>query len=272
MRSLLPLAVLLALATGLGLLAVATTLSQAPLTVAPATGDATAAVQRFYAAADLALRTGDTMALQDAVAPGYVDHATRTKAPTSVLGYAQFLAELRAACPDCRLTAQELTVGHDQAAVRVAVQGHRRVTDLGVSGDGLPLVWSALDVLQIAGGQVAERWSRGDPLALAGSLLTDVPAEGAADAATVQMARLILGSGARLPPLEVSGSALLVVEEGTVAVRTEGAVGVGPRPEEVLTPGLRHIVRNDGLSRVIVLVIATEPVAFLPEDRESLPR
>jgi predicted ester cyclase len=279
------LAAILALATGLGLFGIAATLTQVPITVVPSTAAAAAAVERFYAAADATLRTGDATALREAVPRDYVDHAAASAARSGVEGLVRFLAELRTACPDCRLAADEVAVGHDQAAVRVAVHGHRQGMNLGASGDGLPLTWSALDVLRIAGGQVAERWSQGDALSLVAPAVAGIPAELAADPTTLEVSRLILRPGAELPPLAVSGSALLVVEEGALAVRTVSAdptdpglpvvevvnvLGQGERL--VLAPGLHYTVRNDSTERTTVVVMAIDPVEVLPDRRPTAPR
>jgi predicted ester cyclase len=274
---LLLLAGLLALATGLGLLGVAATLTQDSVTAVPATtADAATAVQRFYAAADLALQSGDATALHAAVAPGYVDHAASSASRPGITGYVQVLAELRAACPDCRLVVEELVVGHDQAAVRLAVQGNRH-PDHDASGDGVSLTWSALDVLRIAGGRVAERWSQGDALPRIDSLVADASAEPPAETAESQVSRFILRPGAGLPPMTAAGATELVVEEGALAVRIDGFVWVGQTLDEVhldavlgqgkrltLAPGLSYTIRNDGPTPAVVRVTATEPVAFWP--------
>jgi predicted ester cyclase len=223
-------------------------------------------------------------ALQNAVALGYVDHASSTASRTGISGYAQFLSDLRATCPDCRLVVAELVVGHDQAAVRVAINGPRQGTAVGGSGDGLPLAWSALDVLRLVGGRVAERWSQGE-LSLDEPLATDVPVELPAGSAVPRVSRFILRVGAGLPLLTASGPTLLVVEEGALAVRTEGVVGVDEglaNPVQVdhvvhqgerlvLTPGLRHTIRNDGPAPAVVLMVAIEPVVFWPELRPTAP-
>jgi predicted ester cyclase len=283
-------ACLLLTATGLGLVGVATTVTQAPLAFAPNTATAAAeSVDRFYAAADEALRTGDPTALRDAVAPGYVDHASATASRTGVARYVESLAELREACPDCRLAVEKLVVGTDRAAVRVAAHGHRQGTAAGVSGDGAPIAWTALDVLRVAGGRVAERWSRGDAPFLTDPLFEEVPVELPAGPAVLQVSRLILRAGAGLPPLTAAGPTVLAVEAGALSVRTDGTTWVAQGLDQhldavrvdavlrqgerlVLTLGVRHTVRNDGPTPAVVLVVAIEPVAVLPEpDREMIP-
>jgi predicted ester cyclase len=273
-------ACLLLTATGLGLLGVATTVTQAPLAFAPAidTAAAAAAVDRFYAAADEALRTGDAAALDAAVAPGYRDHAAPAGSRPGAAGYARFLAELRTACPDCQLAAEELVLGHDQAAVRVAVEGHRQGTAQDDAGAGPPLAWAGVDVLRIAGGQIAERWSWGDALSSAEPLLADFLVESPAGSGDPQVARFVLLPGAALPPLTATEPVELAVEAGALAVRTDGVNWIGETLQEVhldavlgrgerlvLTPGMHHTVRNDGPAPAVVRVVAIEPVAVLPE-------
>lgn len=283
-------ACLLLTATGLGLLGVAATVTQAPITVAPdtATADAAEAVGRFYAAADEALRTGDATALRDAVAPGYVEHASSKASRTGVAGYVASLARLRAACPDCRLAVEELMVGTEQAAVRVVAHGHRQGTAAGVSVNGVPIAWSTLDVLRIVEGRVAERWSRGDALFLTDPLFAEVPVGLPAGPAVLQVSRHILQPVGDSLPLEPAEAMALVVETGMLSVRTEGTVWVAQGLEQhldavrgdavlrqgerrVLTPGVRHTVRNDGPTPAVVLVLAVKPVAFVSDQPEMIP-
>jgi predicted ester cyclase len=273
--------VLLALATGLGVLGVATTLTQTPLTLAPPPAAAAAATHKFYGAADVVLQTGDTTALHAAVAPAYVDHSRPLATPTGIAGFVHVLADLRTICSDCRLTTQDLAVSHDQAAVRVTIRGHRQVIAAGVTVEGLPLAWTALEVVRIVGGQVAGRWSGGDPLALAESPATTVPESLPAGSAEVQVARFVMRPGTDLGPFTTAGSALLVVEQGTVALTVDGVwrFGIGYAPESdpihlemtlaaghqaLLPPGLSQRLRNDGPEPAGVLILATDPIGVLP--------
>jgi predicted ester cyclase len=278
---LLPLTVLLALATALGLLAVGATLSQAPVTVASLPAAAADATDQFYVAADLALHTGDTTALLAAVAPGYVDHATPPASPDGVPGYARFLVNLRADCPDCRLTTRDLAVSHDQAAVRVRIWGHRQVIVAGVEVEGFPLTWTALEVVRIVGGQVAEPWSQGDPPARTQSPATPVPEAGTAGSAELQVARFVLPPETDLPPFRTAGPTVLVLEQGMVSLTVDGAWRFGnanaPEAELIhiemtvvtgqqqsLTSGLSHRIRNVGPEPAALVILATNPIEVLP--------
>ena len=285
MRSLLlPLAVILAIVTGLGLLGVAATVTQAPIAVAPPTAAAEAAVRRFYEAADVAFRSGNPSALRAAVTPDYVDHATPVTSPGGVVLFARFLADLREVCPDCRLMAQALVMSHDQAAVRVEAQGYGQGTALDFSADGLQLGWPAVDVLRIAEGRIAERWSHANDIALTEPLYAFAPLPAQTDSAVLQIARFALPSGASLPSFRSRGTAMVVAESGALSVRTDGAARVGPGPDAaqidiqlgagkrlVLTPDMRHTVRNDGPTPAVVLIVAIDPIEFRPKHIENFP-
>jgi predicted ester cyclase len=269
---LVPLTILLAVATGLTLLGIATTLPHTPIAVvsgmaSTATGQTTEIVHQFYAAANEVLQTGDATSLSALVAPDYRE-STLTASQVGIDGYTQFLTELRSACPDCRLEVEELAMGHDEAAVRVSTHGIRHGTVQGVSVEGLSLAWWALDVLQLVDGQVAERWSHGEALTVAEPLFTEVEVDIPADTMIVQVSRLILPVGASLPSVVTLGPLLLVVEAGALTVQVapvsssrqglgSGSVDAVLRPEErlVIPPGVRPTIRNDGRTPAIMLVL-----------------
>jgi predicted ester cyclase len=272
-----PLTILVALATSLTLLGIATTLTSTPISVNPdlaSTGaeNAVEIVHQFYAAANELLETGDPTALDGAVAVDYRESIARTTSQMGISGYIQFLAELRLACPECRLEILDLVIGNDEAAVRVSTHGRRQGMVQGVSVEGLSLEWSALDVLRLTEGQVVERWSQGEALTVAEPLFTEVAVEVPTGVAIVQVSRRILPSGANLHLVAVPGPTLLVVEVGTLVVHTPGADGLPLDPttmtiktmleadeQLVISPGVRPMIRNDGPLPAIVLAIVLEP-------------
>jgi hypothetical protein len=103
--------------------------------------------------------------------------------------------------------------------------------------------------------------------------------------ATARVERRMLGPGVALAPVVASGPTVLIVETGTVAVKTDGAVWVGygldgahvdtvlRRGEwAVVHAGSVHTVRNGGPAPAVVLVVAMEPVEVLPApDQKLLP-
>jgi hypothetical protein len=149
---------LFALFSGVALLLIGVLLPDLhPVPVAALDSSASrAAAERFYTAYDAALDTGDSHLLIAAVAPGFVDHRPE---PGEALDRGEFIAEvaaLRRVRPGIRVEARALLVDGDYVQVYV-----RHAPDDSIvatpSADRSP--GDRIELLRIAGGVVAERWS-----------------------------------------------------------------------------------------------------------------
>ncbi|MDT4914218.1 MAG: hypothetical protein QOC66_3346 [Pseudonocardiales bacterium] len=81
-------------------------------------------------------------------------------------GITQFFKALVAAVPDTRITAQDLLVDGDRAAVRFVLTGTHQGELFGAAGTGRALEVEGITVLRFVDGRVAERWNRLDDVAL----------------------------------------------------------------------------------------------------------
>jgi steroid delta-isomerase-like uncharacterized protein len=76
------------------------------------------------------------------------------------------LAELIAAFPDVRFTADVIVASEDRAAVRWTGRGTHQGELQGLAPTGLPVVFTGINVYRIACGQIVEGWSEPDALGL----------------------------------------------------------------------------------------------------------
>jgi steroid delta-isomerase-like uncharacterized protein len=119
-----------------------------------------ALVLRFYQA----LNTGDSAALGEYLASDFVDHTPQAGSPTKhpgVEGVRKWLAARRAAFPDARFTPDEVIAEGDRVVVRETFRGTQQGQLGGIPGTGKAVVVTALHVLRIADGKIAENWDEG---------------------------------------------------------------------------------------------------------------
>jgi predicted ester cyclase len=290
-RALIPLAIVLALATGAVLAETRQVLVAPTGTVANARVEgATALVRRFYAAANDALATGDTAPLGSILADDFVDHAARPGTSPDRTGFLRALLSLRETAPGLRLTALDLVAQGNRVAVRVGTQGGGGAAFLGIPVPAASL-WGATEVLRIDAGRVTERWGDTTGLGFFDPLLSvAVPIEAPAGKA-VTLERWTYAPGVGEAQATNLGFLVLLVETGELTAEVtpganaarpvvggkQGTAGVGralaPGIAEVLAPGSalvvpqgnRVAVRNGGsVVAVVLAVVATVPA---PADR-----
>jgi predicted SnoaL-like aldol condensation-catalyzing enzyme len=125
-----------------------------------------AAAQAFYAAQDAALATGDDRGLLTVVDPAFVDHQPGARAAWGRDDLVGELSALHKEQPGLRVDAEPLLVAGDR--VLVAVQMRAGGPDRAETSAPTPraATLESLDVVRVADGVVAERWS------LSGNLVT----------------------------------------------------------------------------------------------------
>jgi len=113
------------------------------------------AAAEFYAAEATALATGDAIRLISAVAPAFVDHRPGGTSPNRG-GLVAAIAALRSERPGARLSTQALLVDDDRVLAYLSMRPADAVAPFGT-----PTAASddTIEVVRIAGGVVAERWS-----------------------------------------------------------------------------------------------------------------
>lgn len=233
-----PLAFGLAVLTVVALLSVdyATTDGVAP--PVPSRANA-AAVWRFYDAANVTIRTGDSAELERLLAPGFVDHAAGTGLPPTAVGVVRYLLGLRAAYPELRLAPEDVIAQGNRVAARVRVEGTDGGAFLGVPlGDGLA-PWGTLDLFRVEGGRIAEHWGGGAPVVpelllrapLAGEVARSFGVEAPVTVA-VQARSLGIEPGTN-SAVPVGGDALVHVEAGSLVARAAAPIDVLHAAESV---------------------------------------
>jgi predicted ester cyclase len=283
-RPLLPLALVLAVATGLVLAELGLAVIPPPVpdgTAGSAAANA-AAVHRFYDAVNRALRTGDTAPLDALLAPDFVEHAAYPGQTGDRDGLARYLRVLRRAAPALAVTGDDLVAQGDRVAARVRLDeaGSESVTSLPpVTGRA----WGTLDLFRLRAGRIAEHWGDDLGLAVAEPLLqvgVDVvpPAE-----KWGEVGRLSFPPGG-VDRQWTSGPTVLFVEAGSLAVAYDpvsaGAASLVPAaaarravaPGEAvalgegdalgLASGSFFEARNGGTSPATVLVLWSGDPAF----------
>jgi len=96
----------------------------------------------------------------------FVDHGPPS-AGSGIDGFMALAAMATAAFPDLHVSVEDTIAEGDRVAVRVTVRGTHEGVFLGnISPTGRKAVWTGIDILRIEDGQIAERWSERDIMAL----------------------------------------------------------------------------------------------------------
>jgi hypothetical protein len=217
-RTLLPLAIILALVTGAAVEASASVFSApTPITLS-ATGNE-AVVRRFYAAVNDVVRMGDP-ALLAAVVAADVTLPPTMPGESGRIGLSHRLLALHAAQPGLRLVVRGLVADRDVAVAWIALEGQADGALLALPPAD-PMA-GLLDGFRIAGGWIVEAWGTTASLGVPQPLL-DARLDGPAVAAAfVGLSRLTVDPGAAVPEVVVPGPSVVAVETGRLTVRLDG--------------------------------------------------
>ncbi len=257
-----PLACVLALATGLGLLSTADLLREAP-----ASGDRQAAanaglVRRFYAAANEAIATGDPAALTAVVAPGLLAPAPPGSSGNWP-GLAERLAVLHAAAPALRLEPEAVVAGEAEAMARVAVRGAGPSTFLGLPLADRPRPWGAVDAFGVAGGRVVAHRSPVDGLGVLRELGWARLEVERPTGRVIAVERLTYAPGASRWAQTAGGAGVLYLEAGALTFETAGDAR---EPTLLAAAGLRDVAKDPReITPGRPLKLAPGDVLVLPE-------
>jgi predicted SnoaL-like aldol condensation-catalyzing enzyme len=277
-RFVVPIALVLALATGAVL--AETRLALAPVPLAPAddrTGDI-GVVRDWYVAANRTIATGNASALSRLLAPGFADHSVPPEEDGAV-DLLAYLTRLYSTHPGVRLVPLDLAAAGGRVVARVRVDGAEAGQFLGLPVAGAA-VWGAVDVFRVERGSIAEHWGDGRPLARFTPLLTTPPLASAGGEVVALERRTyppdagesLTGSGFAVVLVETGELKLTLdrLADGTVrrlgSRTTEDAVSRAPIPagtvtvlgagEALLLEGaIAGALRNEGKSTAVALVL-----------------
>lgn len=281
---LLPLTIVLALATAVALLGAAVAVGDPLLrpAVTPAAGNA-AVARRFYAAIEEALRTGDASALDAAASPDLVLRRGTGDPERGLDALRRHLAALRGTGAGFSLRVEEVVAAERWVVARTAVSPLGGDTVLGIP-QADPATRGPSELLRIVDGRVVEYAGVITDLAAAEPMLTGMIEAPPAGMAWFGLARVTLPPGAQMPLVVGSGHVLYAVEKGTLAARFDGVGGVsratgagspampdsrdrgdearlGPGDRLTLGAGVAHGLRGAATTPTTVLTAAFLPAA-----------
>lgn len=216
---LLPLTAMIAIATAIAMLVSAMLLPMPDAPEFPIT-DGTEVVERFYAAVNEAIATGNSVALQRVVNPSFVDENPLPGVNPGRAGLEEYLVALHDADPGLRLEADVISASSDQVVARVQVWHEPTEFPLPASLDERREVWGAIEVLRVADGAVVGRWSYTDGLTLARSLAERQVTLPLPTPRVISLRNVTLAPGTRWDAPRVGGPQLFYVQVGVIDAQT----------------------------------------------------
>ncbi len=155
-RAVVPLALVLALVTGVALEATRVVVLSPGVVRGndPASMRNAAVVRQFYAAVNEAVATGNFAGFDEVVGRDLVAHPAGLGDATDKSSLVRTVRSMRTVTPALRLTVLDLTAQDERAAARVQVDGGERAGFLGhpVAADSL---WGTVDFFRVAGGRLS---------------------------------------------------------------------------------------------------------------------
>jgi predicted ester cyclase len=236
---LLPLTALILIAMAIAMLASSVLLPMPDAAEVSVLGG-TEVVQRFYAAVNETIATGNPAALQRVVTPSFVEENPLPGVDPGRAGLEDYLIALHDSVPGLRLVADVIVISADQVMTRVQVRHEPTSATLPAAFGERRAVWSPIEVFRVADGVVVGRWGHTDGLTLARPLAEETLELPIPTPRVITLERVTLAPGARWDAPRV-GPRLLFLEEGALDVQAvpgstgEGTLGVGS-----------HTIASDG--------------------------
>ena len=104
----------------------------------------------------------DLAALEEMLAPDFVDHSVLPGQGTTREDYLQDVAEDQAASSDAQLSIEDQMAEDDKVMTRLAIHGsHDQEMFTGVPPTGVELKFTGIIVNRVVGGKIVEEWSEG---------------------------------------------------------------------------------------------------------------
>jgi predicted ester cyclase len=108
------------------------------------------------------LSKGNVAAVDEFMAPNYVDHSIPSGLPPGPEGLKQATTTYRTAFPDLKATLEDIFAEGDRVAYRWSVSGTHLGEWLGIPPTGNHVTATGITVLRVAGGKVVEGWNFAD--------------------------------------------------------------------------------------------------------------
>ncbi len=104
----------------------------------------------------------DLAALEEMIAPDFVDHSVLPGQGTTREDYLQDVAEEQAASSDAQLSIEDQMAEDDKVMTRLAIHGsHDQEMFTGVPPTGVELKFTGIIINRVVGGKIVEEWSEG---------------------------------------------------------------------------------------------------------------
>jgi steroid delta-isomerase-like uncharacterized protein len=120
------------------------------------------AVARTYI--DQVWNEGKLDRFEEFVSPDVVPHSGPEV--TNSEGMKQFLAMIRNALPDMRLTLDDELAVDGKVVHRWTMSGTHQGEFMGIPATGKNLVWSGISILRLSGGKIIEYWAQSDNMSM----------------------------------------------------------------------------------------------------------
>ncbi len=127
----------------------------------------TALVRRYY---DDALTPANWQALEQLVAPDFVEHEALWGIPATRDGLRQKYELLRSGFPDLRFHVEDLLMDGDKVVARVSVSGTHSRPFMGQPPTGHHFSVTSLNIFRIHNGQIVEHWGVFDQMGMLAQL------------------------------------------------------------------------------------------------------
>lgn len=118
-------------------------------------------VRRFYEAA---FNRGDPAAVDDLVAPNFVDHNPFPGQAPDRTGLTQFIKTFHGPLPDLRVQIDDMIAQGDRVVARWTARATHQGTFLQIPSTGKQVTISGIDIMRIADGKIVEHWGYQDQL------------------------------------------------------------------------------------------------------------
>ena len=120
----------------------------------PAAGDIEAIVRSFYEP----FNTGDTSVYDTILAEDWVDTPLGPGQQPGRAGFPPVIAMFRAIFPDLQVTPEDVIVSGNKAAVRSTIRATHEGELFGIPGTGRQIEFMAIDIHEVANGQIVHTW------------------------------------------------------------------------------------------------------------------
>ena len=103
---------------------------------------------------------GDQATLEELLDPDFVDHDALPGQAPGREGHKQILVAFHSAFPDLNVTTEDIVTEGEKVVSRWTARGTHHGELLGIAPTGNEVTIKGIDVLRVAEGRIAERWSQ----------------------------------------------------------------------------------------------------------------